>query len=197
MRDGDAPVTLLLRAWAEGDRDAFDRLTPVVYDELHRLAGAYMRRERPDHTLTPTALVSEAFLRLVGGTHPAYEDRVQFFAVAARHMRRILVDHARRRTAEKRGGLDRPVVFDEGLISGDRPEELVALDDALEALAAVDERKARVVELHYFGGMNQKEVADVLHVHENTVARDLRLARAWLHRHIRGVVDGPDRPERS
>jgi RNA polymerase sigma factor (TIGR02999 family) len=112
-------------------------------------------------------------------------------------MRRILVDHARRRTAEKRGGVDRPVVFDEGLIARDRPEELVALDDALEALAAVDERKARVVELHYFGGMNQKEVADVLHVHENTVARDLRLARAWLHRHIRGVVDGPDQPERS
>jgi|SRR6185436_12925009 len=190
MIEGDAPVTLLLRAWAQGDREAFDRLTPVVYDELRRLAGAYMRRERPDHTLSPTALVSEAFLRLVGGEHPAYEDRIQFFAVAARHMRRILVDHARHRTAQKRGGHDRPVAFDERLISGDRPEELVALDDALEALAAMDERKARVVELHYFGGMSQKEVAAALRVHENTVARDLRLAQAWLHRHIMGAVDG-------
>jgi RNA polymerase sigma-70 factor, ECF subfamily len=136
MPEEDAPVTLLLRAWAQGDRDAFDRLTPVVYDELHRLAGIYMRRERRDHTLSPTALVSEAFLRLVEGQHPVYEDRVQFFAVAAHHMRRILVDHARRRTARKRGGHDRPVPFDEELIPGDRPEELVALDEALDALEA-------------------------------------------------------------
>ncbi len=146
MAVGDASVTVLLQAWARGDRDAFDRLTPLIYDELHRLAGAYLRRERPDHTLSPTDLVSEAFLRLVGGEHPAYEHRVQFFAVAARHMRRILVDHARRRTADKRGGRDRPVTFDERLVAGDRPSELVALDDALEALAAVDERKARAVE---------------------------------------------------
>jgi RNA polymerase sigma factor (TIGR02999 family) len=145
-----------------------------------------MRRERPGHTLSPTELVAEAFLRLAGGEHPAYDDRVQFFAVAARHMRRILVDHARRRTADKRGGRDRPVTFDEGLVSGDRPDELVALDDALEALAAVDARKAQVVELHYFGGMAQKEIASVLSVHENTVARDLRLAQAWLHRHMTG-----------
>jgi RNA polymerase sigma factor (TIGR02999 family) len=194
MVEEDASVTLLLRAWAQGDRDAFDRLTPVVYSELRRLAGSYMRRERPDHTLSPTALVSEAFLRLVGGEHPAYEDRVQFFAVAAHHMRRILVDHARRRTAQKRGGRERPESIDEGMISGDRPGELVALDDALTALTAMDERKARAVELHYFGGMSQKEVAAALSVHENTVARDLRLARAWLHRHMIGTVDDADAP---
>src|SRR3954469_25938159 len=141
MPEGDLPVTLLLRAWAQGDRSAFDRLTPVVYGELRRLAAAYMRRERPDHTLTPTALVSEAFLRLVGGEHPAYEDRVQFFAVAARQMRRILVDHARRRTADKRGRDARPVTFDEELTFSDQPDDLCALDTALDALAALDERK--------------------------------------------------------
>ena len=183
---GEASVTLLLRAWAHGDREALDRLTPIVYGELRRLAGVCLRRERPGHTLSPTELVSEAFLRLADGQHPAYEDRVQFFAVAARHMRRILVDHARGRAAAKRGGRDRPVTFDEGLVSGERPEELVALDDAIEALAAVDERKARAVELHYFGGMGHKEIAEALSVHESTVARDLRMAEAWLYRHMIG-----------
>ena len=179
---GEASVTLLLRAWAQGDREALDRLTPIVYGELRRLAGVCLRRERPGHTLSPTELVSEAFLRLADGQHPAYEDRVQFFAVAARHMRRILVDHARERAADKRGGGDRPEAFDEALITVDRPAYLCALDDALDALAAVDERKARVIELHYFGGMGHKEIAAALSVHENTVARDLRLAEAWLHK---------------
>jgi RNA polymerase sigma factor (TIGR02999 family) len=184
MDDVDQSVTALIRAWVQGDGGALDRLAPMIYDQLHRLAAACMRRERPGHTLSPTALVSEAFLRLAGGEHPTYDDRVQFFAVAARHMRRILVDHARRRTAGKRGGHDRPVTFDEGLYAGDRPDELVALDEALEALAAVDERKARAVELHYFGGMGHKEIGVALSVHENTVARDLRLAEAWLHRYM-------------
>jgi RNA polymerase sigma factor (TIGR02999 family) len=184
MATSGAPVTVLLQAWARGDQGALDELTPLIYAELRRLAGARLRRERPGHTLSPTELVSEAFVRLVGGEHPAYEDRVHFFAVAARHMRRILVDHARRRTADKRGGRDRPVTFDEGLIAGDRPGELVALDDAIDALAAVDERKARAVELYYFGGMGHKEIAAALSVHENTVARDLRLGEAWLHRHL-------------
>jgi len=193
MAVGDASITALLHAWAQGDRDALDRLTPLVYGELHRLAGAYMRRERSDHTLSPTVLISEAFLRLLGGEHPPYEHRVQFFAVAARHMRRILIDHARRRTAGKRGGRDRPVTFDEGLVAAaDRPEELVALDEALEALTAVDERKARTVELHYFGGMTHQEIAAALSVHENTVARDLRLAQAWLYRHIMESADRGD-----
>ena len=181
----NAGVTVLLRAWTEGDKDALERLTPLVYDELRRLAGAYMRRERAGHTLTPTELVSEAFVRLAGGgDQPAFQDRVQFFALAARQMRHILVDHARRRSADKRGGKERPVTLDEETISLERPDELVALDEALDALAAMDERKARVVELHYFGGMGQKEIAAALSVHENTVARDLRLAEAWLHRHL-------------
>jgi RNA polymerase sigma factor (TIGR02999 family) len=183
----DESVTQLLRRWSQGDRAAFDALTPVVYDELRRLAASYMRRERAGHTLSATALVSEAYLRIAGGEHPEYGDRVQFFAVAASHMRRILVDHARRRGADKRGGRERRVTLDESLVSGDRPEELCALDEALDALAAFDARKARVVELHYFGGMAHREIASALGVHENTVARDLRLAEAWIHRHLRGA----------
>lgn len=181
------PITVLLRAWAQGDRAALDRLTPVIYDELRRLARAYMRRERTGHTLSPTALVSEAFLRLAGSEQPTYEDRVHFLSMAARHMRRVLVDHARKRAADKRGGGDLTVTLDEGLVSGGRPHELVALDDALQSLAAVDERKAQVVELCYFAGMSHKEIAVALSVHENTVARDLRLAEAWLHRHMTSV----------
>lgn len=181
----DGSVTGLLNEWSRGSRDALERLAPLVYDELHRLAEAYMRRERAGHTLSPTALVSEAFLRLVGG-QPSFEDRVHFRVVAARQMRRILVDHARRRAADKRGAGDRPVTFDEALRSDQRPAELCALDDALAALAAVDQRKARAVELHYFGGMSHKEIATALEVHENTVARDLRLAEAWIGRHLRG-----------
>jgi RNA polymerase sigma factor (TIGR02999 family) len=184
MAASDASVTVLLRAWADGDREAFNRLTPMIYGELRRIAGASMRRERSGHTLSPTELVSEAFLRLSGGEHPAYEDRIQFFAVAARQMRRILVDHARRRTANKRGGVARPVTFDEALTFSDQPDDLCSLDDALDALAALDERKARTVELHYFGGMGQKEIAAALSVHENTVARDLRFAQAWLRRNM-------------
>jgi RNA polymerase sigma factor (TIGR02999 family) len=186
MTAGDAPVTALLHAWAEGERDALDRLTPIVYAELHRLAAARMRHEGPGHTFSPTDLVSEAFLRLVGREHGTYTDRVHFFAVAARHMRRILVDHARKRATDKRGGRARPEVLDETRMSVDRPDALCALDDALDALAAVDERKARVVELHYFGGMAQKEIAAALSVHENTVARDLRLAEAWLRESMTG-----------
>jgi RNA polymerase sigma factor (TIGR02999 family) len=181
----DAPVTVLLRAWAQGDRGALDQLTPVVYGELRRLAAANMRRERPGHTLSPTALVSEAFLRLAGGGKFPLPDRIQFFALAASHMRRILVDHARRRTAGKRGGHERPVTLNEEVCSGDRPSDLLSLNEALEALAAVDERKARAVELHYFAGMGQKEIATALSVHVNTVSRDLRLAEAWLNRHLR------------
>jgi RNA polymerase sigma-70 factor (ECF subfamily) len=181
----DKPVTILLRAWSQGDRAALDRLTPLVYDELHRLAAIYMRRERPGHTFSPTALVSEAFLRLAGDEQLPVGDRVQFFALAASHMRRILVDHARRRSAGKRGGKDRPVTFDEALVPDERPDQLVALDEALAALAAFDERRARMVELRYFGGMSLQEIAELLGVHENTVARDLRLAEAWLRRHIK------------
>jgi RNA polymerase sigma factor (TIGR02999 family) len=183
MSGDEHAVTVLLRAWSDGDAGALDRLTPLVYDELRRLAGAYMRRERAGHSLGPTDLVNEAFARLAGGEHPPYAGRLQFLAVAARQMRRVLVDHARRRAADKRGGAAR-VTFDEGLYAGERPEELVALDDAIEALAAVDPRKAKVIDLHYFGGLGQKEIAEVLGVHENTVARDLRLGEAWLKREL-------------
>jgi RNA polymerase sigma factor (TIGR02999 family) len=177
---------VLLRAWQDGDRAALDELMPRIYDELHRLASSYLRRERPDHMLGPTALVSEAFLRLFGGEPSSWNDRVHFFAVASRHLRQILVDHARRRTAAKRGGREHPITFDENLVAaGDRPEELLALHDALTAFAAVDERKARVVEMHYFGGMKQQEIAAALGVHVNTVAKDLRLAQAWLNRELR------------
>jgi RNA polymerase sigma factor (TIGR02999 family) len=180
MAIGDAPITALLRKWADGEQSALDRLAPLVYAEVHRLAAAQLRRERPDHTFSATDLVSEAFLRLASEI-PECVDRAHFFALAARQMRRILVDHARQRTAEKRGGGDRTTTFDEATISCARPDALCALDDALEALAAFDERKAHVVELHYFGGMGHKEIASALSLHENTVARDLRLAEAWLH----------------
>src|SRR5262249_29390084 len=136
-------------------------------------------------TLQPTDLVSEAYLRLSAGTQPEWADRVHFFAVAARNMRQILVDHARRRTAEKRGGGQKAGTFDEVIPSGERPGALVALDEALAALEASDERKAKVVELHYFAGLGHAEIAEVLGMHASTVARDLRLAEAWLYRSVR------------
>lgn len=176
----DKQVTVMLQAWCNGDRDALAALTPIVYQELHRLAEGVLRRERHGHSLNATALVSEAFLRLVEGTGLSFEGRVQFFALAAKQMRHVLVDHARRRTAEKRGGQFRPVTLDDALLVEERPEALCILDDALNALAEFDERKARIIELHYFGGMTQKEIATALGVHENTVARDIRLAEAWL-----------------
>jgi RNA polymerase sigma factor (TIGR02999 family) len=176
----ETQITLLLRAWSQGDPAALQKLTPLVYDELRRLAAGLLRRERRDHTFSATTLVHEAFIRLAGTEELVFEDRVQFFALAARQMRHILVDHARRRAAGKRGGGERPVTLDEALAAEERPEALCALDEALCALAAFDERKARAVELHYFGGMTQREIAAALGVHENTVARDLRLANAWL-----------------
>ena len=177
-------VTVLLRSWREGDRNALDELMPIVYAELRQLAMIYLRGERVGHTFRPTDLVSEAYLRLAGATPPAWTDRVHFFAVAARNMRQILVDHARRRTAAKRGGGEPFAEFREAEIAG-RPRDVVALDDALVELEKFDERKARVIELHYFGGLSQTEVAEALGVHVNTVARDLRVAEAWLHRHLR------------
>jgi RNA polymerase sigma factor (TIGR02999 family) len=183
--DGDGrTVTLLLRGWRGGDQSALEKLTPIVYEELRAIAAWHLRGERPGHTFRPTDLVSEAYLRLAGSEPPDWNDRAHFYAIAARTMRQILVDHARKRCAEKRGARDRRVTFEEQLVSTDRPEALAALDDALQELARLDERKARVVELHYFGGLNQEETAEVLGVHVNTVARDLRLAEAWLHRYI-------------
>ena len=179
-------MTRLLRQWGEGDGAALEQLTPVLYKELRRLAAAYMRRERPGHTLQPTALVNEAYLRLIGDA-PHAESRGQFFSIAARQMRHVLVDHARRRRSHKRGRGERADTLVEGLASDEKPTELIALDDALAALAAVDERKARIVEIHYFGGLTQDEIAAALHVHPNTVARELRLARAWLQTQMQGA----------
>ncbi len=174
-------VTELLIEWREGDAAALDRLMPLVYAELHRLARAYLRRERADHTLDPTELVHEAYLRLVDRTHPQWRDRTHFYAVAAKLMRRILVDHARSLHAEKRGGgVVKLALEDVGEPGWQRAADLIALDDALKALEAVDERKGRVVELRFFAGLSLEETADFLGVARATVISDLRLARAWL-----------------
>ena len=180
-------VTQLLLAWGGGDGDALDRLTPLVYEELHRLARRYMGREPSGHTLQATALVNEAYLRLIDHGRVRWENRAHFFGVAAQIMRHILVDFARSRRNLKRGGDLRRVSLDEALaVSGGRAADLVALDDALKALKAVDERKSRVVELRFFGGLSVEETAEVLKVSEETVMRDWRLARMWLLRELEG-----------
>jgi RNA polymerase sigma-70 factor (ECF subfamily) len=187
--DSSRTLTQLLRAWRDGERAALDEMVPLIHDELRRLATFHLRGERKDHTLRPTELISEAYLRLVGGSGFEFTDRVHFFAIASRVMRQILVDHARRRARGKRGGGVRPDPFDETRVGTDRPWELVALDAALEELAKFDERKARVIELHYFGGLTHEEIATVCSVHANTVARDLRLGEAWLRRQLRADPD--------
>jgi RNA polymerase sigma factor (TIGR02999 family) len=180
-----ASVTGLLASWRAGNKDARTELIPVVYDELHRLAERNLRRERTDHTLQATALVNEAYLRLVGAEVP-WEDRAHFFAVASRVMRQILVDYARAKGRKKRGADFARVTLDESLAaSPQRAPDLVALDEALDLLAKQDERKARVVELHYFGGLGYEEVARVLDVSVATVNRDLRMAKAWLYSKMR------------
>jgi RNA polymerase sigma factor (TIGR02999 family) len=180
-------VTELLLAWSGGDREALDRLVPLVYSELRRRAGAQLARERGSHTLQPTALVHEAFLKLVDQRRARWDSRAQFFAVAAQVMRRILVDHARARSAEKRGGDTLRVSLEE---AGDAPispeADLLPLNEALERLAVQDERQARVVELRFFGGLSVEEVAAVLEVSEITVKRDWAMAKAWLYRELSG-----------
>lgn len=181
-------VTTLLAAWRDGDREALSRLMPLVYGELRRLAARSLEGERQDHTLQPTALVHEAFLRLAGGAVPRWQDRVHFFAVAAQVMRRLLVDHARARRTEKRGGGARPLPLEAALdigspAAGD-PELLLALDAALVELAVHDPRKARIVELRFFGGLTIEETAEFLGIATSTVILEARLARAWLFRRI-------------
>jgi RNA polymerase sigma factor (TIGR02999 family) len=178
-------LTSLLRAWQRGDREAFDQIAPAIYNELRRLSMLHLRGERPGHTFTPTDLISEAYLRLAEGAQLAFEDRAHFCAIASRCMRQILVDHARKRCAQKRGAGERAAEFDETRVAIDRPADLVALDDALEELAAFDARRARIIELYYFGGLTQEEIAAVCDVHVNTVARDLKLATAWLRGQLR------------
>jgi len=175
-------VTQLLQAWTDGNPAALDRLTPLVYEELHRLARRHMAHERPGHTLQTTALVNEAYLELVDSVHANWRNRAHFFAVCAHVMRRILVDWARARQVFKRGGRARFVGLEEALVTDEPDPGLVALDDALRSLAELDERKARVVELRFFGGLTIEEVAAVLKVAEETVQRDWKFAKSWLRR---------------
>jgi RNA polymerase sigma factor (TIGR02999 family) len=176
-------VTQLLADWSHGDTSALDRLMPLVYEELRRLARHYLSRERPNHTLQTTALVNEAYLRLVGQRHALWQNRAHFFAVSAQVMRHILVDHARGHARQKRGGELARISLDEAAImSPARAGEVLALDEALRALEEIDARRSRVVELRYFGGLSIEETAEVLRVKPITVSRDWRWAKAWLYR---------------
>jgi len=175
-------VTELLARWSHGDRNALERLTPLVYDELRQLAHRYMGSARIGHTLQTTALVNEAYLRLADQTQPTYHNRAHFFAVAARAMRQILVDYALSYNALKRGGGAQKIELDEtALVCGTQSKEVIELNDALERLGKLDSRKAQVVELKYFGGLTQDEIADVLSISLKTVRRDWSFAKAWLH----------------
>ena len=176
----------LLRAWSDGDTSALERLTPIVYDELHRLARRYMRGERPGHSLQTTALVNEAYMRLVGYERMQWQNRAHFFAVSAQVMRRILVEHARRHNLKRGGGVPHVSLEEAALVGGHRAADLVALDDAMNTLAQLDPRKAQVVEMRFFGGLNVDETADVLKVSPATVMRDWSTAKAWLYRELAG-----------
>jgi RNA polymerase sigma factor (TIGR02999 family) len=185
-------LTRLLLAWSDGDETALQRLMPLVYSELRRLAERYMGRERTGHTLQTTALINETYLRLVGARDVHWQNRAHFYAVSAAAMRRILVDFARARKNLKRGGGARPVPLDEQVLAGlTRSADLLALDEALERLAALSPRQGRVVELRYFGGMTEQEVAEVLDVSSRTVRNDWQLARAWLHRELGRRTNDP------
>jgi RNA polymerase sigma factor (TIGR02999 family) len=180
-------ITQLLIAWGDGDQTALDMLTPLVYAELHRLAKGYMSGERPGHTLQTTALINEAYLRLIDWKNVHWQSRAHFFGVAAQVMRRVLVDFARSRHYAKRGIGAQQVSLDEAItIHEDRSAELIALDDALKSLAKIDPRKSQVVELRFFGGLSAEETAEELKVSQRTVEREWRLARAWLYRELRG-----------
>ena len=184
-------LTGLLIEWGQGDKAALDRLTPLVYDEIRRIAHRYVQREREGQTLQTTALVNEAYLRLAGSENISWQNRAHFFAVTAQVMRRILIDHARRRQYVKHGGDAQRVAFEEAIsevarMSQPRAAELLALDDALSELAQVDPRKSRVVELRYFGGLSLEETAKVLEVSVMTVRRDWRAAKAWLYMRVKG-----------
>jgi len=180
-------ITQLLAAWREGNQAALDELYPLVYDELHRLARRYMSRERKGHTLQTTALINEAYVRLVDQRNVQWANRSHFFAISAQIMRRILIDHARRHAYAKRGGGARQVSLDEtATVIHEDLAEFLRLDEALKSLAEVDPRRSQVVELKYFGGLNNDEIAGVLKISKNTVIRDWNMARAWLHSQLAG-----------
>ena len=180
-------ITQLLAEWREGNQSALDQLYPLVYDELHRLARRYMSRERKGHTLQTTALINEAYVRLVDQKNVQWANRSHFFAISAQIMRRILIDHARRHAYAKRGGGAQQVSLEEAAtITPNASADLLRLDEALKSLAEMDARRSQVVELRYFGGLNNEEIAGVLHVSENTVTRDWNMARAWLYQQLTG-----------
>ena len=187
--DSPKEITRLLVAWGDGDESALEGLTPLVYDELRRLAHHYMSQERPGHALQTTALVNEAYLRLIDWKNVHWQSRAHFFAVSAQLMRRILVDFARSQGYAKRGGGALQVTLDEALVSGEKSADIVALDEALRSLAELDERQSKVVELRFFGGLSIEETAEVLKVSEGTVRRDWSLARAWLHRELVAIPE--------
>ena len=182
--DGD--VSALLRAWSDGDQSAILALTPIVYDELHRLARHYMRRERPGHSLQATALVNEAYMRLADYTRMQWQDRAHFFAVSAQAMRRILVDHARRHNVKRGRGVQHVSLEDVAVVAPgeDAETDLVALDEALIGLTRIDPRKAQIVEMRFFGGLTVEEIGGVLKVSPGTVKRDWRAAKAWLYQEL-------------
>lgn len=193
-------ITQRLIDWSKGDPAALEEMLPVVYQELRRLANFYLRQERPGHTLQPTALVHEAYLRLIDQRQVVWQNRAHFFGVAAQMMRRILVDHARGKQRDKRGGGGPKLSLDEALgVSDERAVDLVALDDALIGLSGFDQRKSRVVELRYFGGLSVEETAEVLGISPQTVMRDWNMAKAWLYKEISkggqpsAVSDQPDK----
>ena len=182
-------ITQLLAEWSEGNQAALDKLYPLVYNELRRLAHGYLRRERKGHTLQTTALINEAYLRLVDQKQVHWANRSHFFAISAQIMRRILIDHARRYDYAKRGGGAPRISLDEAaVVAKERARELLMLDEALNGLAKIDPRRGQVVELRYFGGLNNEEIAGVLKISENTVTRDWNMARAWLYQELSGSV---------
>lgn len=179
-------ITEMLHEWSGGNHDALDKLLPLIYDELHRQAANYLRHERADHTLQTTALINEAYLKLIDQRNVNWENRTHFFAIAAQSMRRILVDYAKAKRRAKRGGGDVQITFEENLLvtANEKSIDLVALDEALNRLAAKDEQQARVVELRYFSGLNLEETAEVLRISRTTATRDWAMAKAWLHREL-------------
>lgn len=179
-------ISTLLRAWSDGDRSALERLTPIVYDELRSLAHRYMRRERPGHSLQTTALVNEAYMRLMDYKRMRWQDRAHFFAVSAQVMRRILVEHARRHNLKRGAGMQKVSLEEAAVMGGDPDVDLVGLDHALDALAQIDPRKVQVVEMRFFGGLSVEETAEVLKISSVTVKRDWTVAKAWLYRELAG-----------
>jgi RNA polymerase sigma factor (TIGR02999 family) len=181
----NSDVTEWLIAWGNGDQEALNKLIPLVYDELHRLAARYMRKENQDHTLQTSALLNEAYIKLVDQKKVRWQNRAHFYGVAAQVMRRVLLDHAKHRARAKRGGNLKKISLDEGMIlSPERATELIALDTALNSLAELDQYKSRIVEMKFFGGLSNEEIAEVENVSSRTIEREWRKAKAWLHREI-------------